>query len=100
MDNENLTPKNLEIELKTLLNEVWNLAKSSDSDCISLVTILRELESIHRQIRQELLEPSLPDTRHNLYLLLKHIDEVGGWPYIERMKLQTICEKMLNTNNE
>jgi hypothetical protein len=87
----------LEIELKTLLNEVWNLAKTSDSDCISLVTVLRELELIHRQIRQELLEPSLPDTRHDLYLLLKHIDEIGGWPYIERMKLQTICEKMLDT---
>lgn len=99
MDSEKLTSPILEVELEKLTKEIWTLAQKSPNDCIFLVTLLRELELIHRKIRQELLETSLPDTRHTLYMLLKNIDEMGGWPYIERMRLQDICEKLLNNND-
>ena len=57
--------------------------------------ILRELESLHRNIRIEMFEPKLPDTRHHLYLLMKHLEEVGGWPYIERMRIRNLCANLL-----
>jgi hypothetical protein len=42
-----------------------------------------------------MFEPSLPNTRKDLYGLLRDIEETGGWPYIERMKLQMLMEKLL-----
>jgi hypothetical protein len=50
------------------------------------------LESLHRQIRTEQFEPSLPNTRKDLYAFLKDVEESGGWPYIERGKLQTFLQ--------
>jgi hypothetical protein len=50
------------------------------------------LESLHRQIRTEQFEPSLPNTRKDLYTFLKDVEESGGWPYIERGKLQTFLQ--------
>ena len=58
-----------------------------DSQC--LLSLLRLLEGLHREIRTEEFEPSLPDTRNALYQLLRQIEESGGWPYIERMRLRT-----------
>lgn len=97
MDNENLTSR-LESELERLTQELFMLAKNADNDSMTLVTILKHIESLHRKIREDFLEPSLPNTRHHLYLLLKHIDDAGGWPYIERMKLKNVCKNYLNTS--
>jgi hypothetical protein len=47
-----------------------------------------------------MFEPALPDTRHRLYLLLKHLEEVGGWPYIERMKIKDMCQTLLSQENK
>ena len=52
--------------------------------------LLRTLEDLHRRIQEQIFQPSLPDTRKNLYDLLREIEETGGWPYIERMKLQAL----------
>ena len=100
MPGEKLTQTQLENKLEKLTTEIWQLAENCPADSLLLVTILRKLELIHRQIREQMLEPSLPDTRHRLHLLLKNIEESGGWPYIERMRLQNICEKFLVTSEE
>jgi hypothetical protein len=100
MPGEKLTQTQLENKLEKLTTEIWKLAENSQEDSLLLVTILRKLELSHRQIREQMFEPSLPDTRHHLYLLLRNIEESGGWPYIERMRLQNICEKFLVTGEQ
>ncbi|MGF1490050.1 MAG: hypothetical protein ACFBSE_23430 [Prochloraceae cyanobacterium] len=78
----------LESQLKAIGAEIGELAEQHQGDCNSLLSLLRYLEYLHRTIREDFFEQSLPDTRHALYDFLKQIDETGGWPYIERMKLQ------------
>lgn len=80
-------------ELQSLVNFVESLAQSYHPDSDRLLALLRTLEQLHRQIRTELFEPSLPNTRHDLYALLRDIEDSGGWPYIERGKLRTLMER-------
>jgi hypothetical protein len=81
-------------QIAIIREKIWDFAQELKEDPWTLLLLLRELEATHRQIREELFEPSLPDTRQNLYKFLKEIDEMGGWPYIERMKLQSFCTKL------
>ena len=80
----------LEGKLKEMAAMVRDIAEQCHRDSQCLLSLLRTLESLHREIRTEKFEPSLPNTRNALYQLLKDIDETGGWPYIERMRLQTL----------
>lgn len=82
-------------ELQKLTEKIKQLAEESKEDIFSILLILQELESLHRYIRTEMFEPNLPDTRHRLYLLMKHLEEVGGWPYIERMRIRNLCTNLL-----
>jgi hypothetical protein len=95
MEQEHPDYRQIEEELKPFSKTILQFAEKYRNDPLTLVTILGQIESLHRHIRIEMLENCLPDTRHNLYLLLKHIEEIGGWPYIERMKLQKLCEQFL-----
>ena len=82
--NQNLS---LSPELQALINSTEALAISCQEDHDRLLQLLRVLESLHRRIRIDYFEPSLPNTRRSLHDLLKDIEESGGWPYIERGKL-------------
>lgn len=75
-------------------SEIWHLAKQHRQDTLFLLSLLRNLETIHRQIRTQMFEPSLPTTRNDLYQLVKDIEEKGGWPYIERMRLRDILKNL------
>ena len=81
-----------------------NIASTQcDDDPQRLVELLRTLEALHRDIRVNLLEPSLPNSRNDLYELLRDIDETGRWPYIERMKLQAFLKHLssdIEINND
>ncbi|XHU95432.1 MAG: hypothetical protein JJP05_06790 [cyanobacterium endosymbiont of Rhopalodia gibba] len=89
--------------LSQRFQEMVDIVKTLGSDCkgntYDLLSLLRILETLHRQIRSDLFEPSLPNTRENLYEVLKDIEETGGWPYIERMKLQKFLEHWLNSSS-
>ncbi|YAI83002.1 MAG: hypothetical protein ACQJCO_06820 [cyanobacterium endosymbiont of Rhopalodia sterrenbergii] len=89
--------------LSQRFQEIVTIIETLASDCkgntYDLLSLLRILEKIHRQIRSDLFEPSLPDTRKNLYEVLKDIEETGGWPYIERMKLQKFLEHWFNSTS-
>jgi hypothetical protein len=41
-----------------------------------------------------LFQASLPDNRQALYALLKDIEESGGWPYVERLKLRSLLSNL------
>ncbi len=89
--------------LSNQLNEVGQavrlLVAQSNQNPLAILRILREIESLHQEIRSLTFEKILPDTRHALYPLLKDIQESGGWPYIERMKLRTILQFLTFEND-
>ena len=84
-----LQPGQLEFELQSIATAVRALAGSYQQDSQALLALLRQLEQLHREIRDGMFQASLPDNRQDLYALLKDIESEGGWPYIERMKLQS-----------
>lgn len=79
-------------KVQKLSTEIYHLAQQNRDDLLFLLSLLRDLEKTHRQIRTEMFETSLPKTRNDLYNLVKDIEEQGGWPYIERMKLQNLLK--------
>ena len=80
----------IEAKLAAITTEVQTLAQSCQNDSLALLALLRCLEALHREIREGFFQESLPDSRHGFHTLLKDIESQGGWPYIERMKLQSL----------
>ncbi len=70
------------------------LAVDHQQQTDELLAILRTLEELHRHIREDFFQPALPQSRHSLYALLMEIESQGGWPYIERMRLQDLLRAM------
>jgi hypothetical protein len=70
------------------------LAKENQHDSLFLLSLLRDLEEIHRQIRVNYFESALPQTRNDLYQFVKDIEDKGGWPYIERMRLRDLLKSL------
>lgn len=84
----------LNSQLEAIKSDIWTIARQYEEDLDGLLSVLRTLELLHRDIREQMFEPSLPDNRQNLYHLLREIEERGGWPYIERMRLQQLLKKL------
>jgi hypothetical protein len=59
-----------------------------------LLSLLRDLEQIHRRIRVDYFESALPQTRNDLYQFVRDIEDKGGWPYIERMRLRDLLKNL------
>lgn len=76
--------------LQQISTAVHNAAQYCQGDVIAILALLRQLEYLHREIRDNDFQNSLPNNRQELYALLKDIESEGGWPYIERMKLQKL----------
>ncbi|MGL5035468.1 MAG: hypothetical protein ACRC6M_16905 [Microcystaceae cyanobacterium] len=90
----------LEIALQEIVTMVEAVSQSCGDDCDRLLALLRTLEGLHRQIRTEKFEPSLPNTRKELYYFLRDVEESGGWPYIERGKLQHFVQYLVQAEAE
>lgn len=73
--------------IQTIVNNHAHRSAESTED---LLQLLRLLESLHQNIREELFLKSLPTNRHGLHLLLREIENEGGWPYIPRMRLKAL----------
>lgn len=82
----------VEAKLEAIGTDIQALAQSYQGDSLALLAVLRRLEALHREIREGVFQQSLPDSRHGFHDLLKDIESQGGWPYIERMKLQSLLE--------
>jgi CII-binding regulator of phage lambda lysogenization HflD len=80
----------IESKLAAISTNIQALAQSCQGDSLALLALLRCLEALHREIREGVFQESLPDSRHGFHALLKDIESEGGWPYIERMKLQAL----------
>ncbi|OUL30571.1 hypothetical protein [Nostoc sp. 106C] len=95
LESEKLTSK-----LEMIAITVNDVAQSCQGDSIALLALLRQLEQLHRDIRDGYFQETLPDNRQQLYSLLKDIESEGGWPYIERMKLQAFLAQLLQDATE
>jgi len=96
-ETDYLGVKRREQEQQAIAQMVQQVAESYRGDGSALLELLRLLEKLHRDIRDELFQETLPKTRHELYALLRDIEAGGGWPYISRMRLQTLLEHLLDT---
>ncbi len=78
-------------ELEAISDRLWQIAQDQQNIPANLLQILRVLESTHKRIRDDLFQPALPTSRHELFNLLRDIETNGGWPHIYRMKINEIC---------
>jgi hypothetical protein len=83
-------PKPALEHLDEVVDLVHDLADLHQTDPLALLQLLRTLEQLHREIQQGYFQSALPDSRQSLYALLRDIEENGGWPYIQRWKLQDL----------
>ncbi|WP_353931511.1 hypothetical protein WJM97_02650 [Okeanomitos corallinicola TIOX110] len=87
-NHQNLPSTDLSVKLQAITVSVHDATQSCQGNVTLLLALLRQLESLHKEIRDGIFQDSLPDNRQRLYSLLKDIESEGGWPYIERMRLQ------------
>ncbi|MBW4560033.1 MAG: hypothetical protein KME32_02560 [Mojavia pulchra JT2-VF2] len=99
-NNTSFDSEKFSSQLQMIVSTVYEAAESCQGDSIALLTLLRQLEQLHREIRDGSFQDSLPDNRQHLYSLLKDIESEGGWPYIERMRLQAFLAKLLKDATE
>jgi hypothetical protein len=101
MNREQAKSNDLAAEIQQITLKIQQLAEQNQDDALFLLALLRKLEQVHRQIRTSMFETSLPKTRNDLYNFVRDIEEEGGWPYIERMKLQQLLKNLPSeTNNQ
>lgn len=90
----------LEERLEKALMEIWDLSCTSKGNTLQILAILRTLENLHQKIRDNFFQESLPDNRQSLYALLRDIEAKGGWPYIYRMKLNDLINRLTPDEKE
>ena len=86
--------------LTNITDRINELAEQNREDPIALLHLLRTLEQLHREIQQNHFQAALPDSRQALYALLRDIEENGGWPYVQRWKLQALFANLPETETE
>lgn len=84
-------------DLMAIANCVRHAAQERTGNSQQLLKLLRLLEGLHREIRDNLFQAALPESRQALYALLKDIEADGGWPYIHRMRLQSLLTNLTTT---
>jgi hypothetical protein len=86
----NSNPDKTNPDLQLITEQIEQLAKSYEGDAHQLLSLLRLLEKLHRQIREDLFQASLPANRNALYSLLRQIEREGGWPMIPAIPLRDL----------
>ena len=94
--DKDLDSRQLQVKLQAITADIRSLADSHQGNTLALLALLRTLEHSHREIRENFFQLALPDNRQELYALLRDIEEEGGWPYIDRMKLRSLLENLPN----
>ena len=86
---EQVAPNTMDQRLEPLVSALRDLAEVNQDNPEGLLLLLRELESLHREIQNGPFRSSLPENRHKLFTLLQTMEKSGGWPYIPRLQLRT-----------
>ena len=61
----------------------------------ALLTLLRELEALHRDVQDGPFRQSLPENRQKLFTLLQGMEKNGGWPTAVFLHPLQKCEQFL-----
>ncbi|WAL60609.1 hypothetical protein [Thermocoleostomius sinensis] len=93
-EGDDVRSAQLEANLETITSLVQTVARQHQRQTRELLALLRLLEALHKEIRDGLFQESLPDNRQALYALLRDIETGGGWPYINRMRLQAFLSQL------
>ncbi|MBN3962335.1 hypothetical protein [Nostoc sp. NMS8] len=93
-DQKNIELEKLSAKVQAIATVVYDAVQDCQGDTVALLALLRQLEQLHREIRDGIFQESLPVNRRQLYSLLKDIESEGGWPYIERMRLQAFLANL------
>jgi len=93
-DNKNMELEKLSSKIQAITSVVSDAVQDCQGDTVALLALLRQLEQLHRELRDGVFQESLPVNRRQLYSLLKDIESEGGWPYIERMRLQAFLTNL------
>lgn len=80
-------------DIQAIRFAIQEAARKRDKNCFEILKLLRQLEELHRDIRETFFQESLPTNRQHLYTLLRDIEVNGGWPYIQRMKLKQLLDR-------
>jgi hypothetical protein len=83
--------------LEAIATEIHEIADRHQGDPLALLHLLRTLEQLHREIQQDYFQDALPNSRQALYTLLRDIEENGGWPYVQRWKIQALFANLTET---
>lgn len=94
MNSEDEKIETLPTQLQAIEERVRTLAVSYQGDAEDLLRLLRVLEALHQEIRDQLFQQALPMNRQALYALLRTIETEGGWPYIPRMNLKSFLKDL------
>jgi len=84
----------LPYKLQEIADSIHQYSTLCQGDILEILALLRQLEQLHREIRDGIFQESLPSNRQALYSLLKDIEAEGGWPYIERMRIQALMSNL------
>jgi hypothetical protein len=91
MDNSHRAePTKSSDDLEAIASLVYTSVQTRRGDGEALLALLRSLEQLHRDICDGPFQEAMPKSRQGLYKLLRDIESKGGWPYIPRMRLQTL----------
>ncbi|QNP30236.1 hypothetical protein [Cylindrospermopsis curvispora] len=98
--DQNLPLEDSSSSLQAVNNAVREAVTACQGETKNLLNLLRQLEYLHKEIRDGVFQDGLPENRQELYTLLKDIESTGGWPYIERMRLQWFLVNLATKRNE
>lgn len=74
------------------LAQLEAVARELEGQPEALLSLLRNLEQLHRSIQDGPFRSSLPADRNALFRLLSEMERSGGWPYIPRLQLRTFLD--------
>ena len=74
------------------LAALGELAEELRGNPEALLTLLRELDALHRYVHDGPFSQSIPEKLQKLLTLLKGMEKNGGWPYIPRLQLRTFID--------
>ncbi|NET30458.1 MAG: hypothetical protein F6K19_00390 [Cyanothece sp. SIO1E1] len=93
-------PECLSSDLQDIAAIIRASAQRRRDDGLALLALLRVLEQLHREIQDDLFQPTLPNNRQALYALLRDMEAQGGWPYIPRFKLRSLLTNLFEQPSE
>ena len=98
--HDNPEPRAWEPRLQALIGDVDAIAADLEGQPDQLLTLLRQIEALHRRIQDGPFRTSLPSDRHQFFTLLQAMETSGGWPYIPRLQLRTFLDLLERDDQE